>query len=112
MLDFRDHLKDWTLLLEKQTATDENTLIFILNAEAISAKKHRANSPHPPNNFHIALSTLKSTFTLPANHEHRKLLKDTTAHSQAIHESWHQNIDTENIPTTKRFQLRNNYYIS
>ncbi len=80
-------LKDWIPLLERRTATDGHTLIFIVNTEAISANIHNADNPRPPNNLDIALPTLKATLALPANHERRKLPKDTTRHTQAIHES-------------------------
>ena len=94
-------VKDWTPQLEKWITTDGQTLIFILNTEAISASIRNGDKPRPPNNLDTTLSTLKATLSLLANHEHRKLPKDTTTHTQAIHESWHQYIGCEIISSKK-----------
>ena len=53
------------------------------------------------NNLKLAMSTLRTTLTLPSIQENIKLLKPTTNKTQHIHTSWLQYIDQEAIPHAK-----------
>jgi hypothetical protein len=89
-------VNNWTPLLESRTTTDEQTLNFISNVEAISAKIHSGNKPRLHNNLDIALSTMKATLALLASHEHRKLPK-TPQHTCEPYTSHGTNISTKRI---------------
>jgi hypothetical protein len=79
---WEEGVTDWTPILEKHTTFAGHTEIHILNTKAMHAKlgngdQHRINS-----NLELAMSTLRTTLTLPSNQEHRKLPKSTTNKTQ------------------------------
>jgi len=94
-------VSDWTPNLEKQTTSAGHTKVHILNTKAMHAKLRSGNQYRITNNLKLAMSTLRTTLTLPTNQEHRKLPKPTTYKTQKINPSWLQYINREALPLAK-----------
>jgi hypothetical protein len=78
---------------KKKKKLEGHTAIYILNAKATHDKLQSGDQQCPSDNLETALTTLRTTLTIPTSQEHRKLPKTTTSRSQKIHASWHQYID-------------------
>jgi hypothetical protein len=71
-------VSDWTPLLEKHTTPVGHTEVHILDTKAMHAKLRSGDKHRIIINLELAISTLRTTLTLPTTQEHRKLPKPTT----------------------------------
>jgi len=100
---WEEGVREWTPLLEKRTTPKRQTHIYILNATSINAEIHEDKTRRTIK-LETTLSTIEATLLrLPASYKHRKLPKEKTSQTQAIHATWHIHIDHEYIPKTKPF---------
>jgi hypothetical protein len=73
---WKEGVSDWTPIIEKQTTPEGSTYIYMLNAKTIHAKLQSGDEQRPNNSLETALTTLRTTLTLPTVQEHRKLQKN------------------------------------
>ncbi len=90
---WEEGVADWTPILEKHTTTTGHIEVNILNTKTIHANLRSGDQRRIINNLELAMSTLRTTLTLPSNQEHRKPPKSITNKTQQIHISWLQYID-------------------
>jgi hypothetical protein len=108
---WEEGVRECTRILEKRTTPKGLTHIYILNATTIHAKLHCGDKTRPSNSLETTLPNLKATLALSADHEHRKLPKHTTIHTQVIHTSWHKYIEPESLPTSKHTNYEKSLHI-
>jgi hypothetical protein len=92
---------DSSPILEIHTTPARHTEVHILTTKAMHANLRSGDQHRINNNLELAMSTLRTTLTLPTNQEHRKLPKPTTYKAQKIHPSWLQCINHEALPLAK-----------
>jgi hypothetical protein len=98
---WEEGVTNMTPILEKHTSPGGHTTLHILNTKAMHANLRSGDQHRISNNLELAMSTLRTTLTLPSNQGHRKLPKPTTNKTQQIRTSWLQYINHEALPLAK-----------
>jgi hypothetical protein len=88
----------WNALITKTTDPNGTTIYHIPPTSATIAKLPKGNRTSSKLQIKTAISTLRATLIQPANTENKKLPKDITPTSTIIHSTWHQYINTDDIP--------------
>jgi hypothetical protein len=88
----------WNSLITKTQDPDGTYTYQIQPTPAIIAKLPKGHRYSPKLQLKTAIHTLRATLLLPATTEHKKLPKDNETTTTTIHHTWHQYINTADIP--------------
>jgi hypothetical protein len=88
----------WNSLITKTHNPNGTTTYHIQPTPATIAKLPKGNRTSHKLQLQTAINTLRATLLQPANTENKTLPKDPASTSTAIHHTWHQYINTDEIP--------------